>query len=153
ELDLRGWVSNDGDGVSIYACGSSLAIDTFVTELPRLLPPLARVDELVRTDAELPAATLDGFHIAEHAGSAIRTGVVPDRGICGECLAEIRDPLSRRYRYPFTNCTHCGPRLTIVEGIPYDRARTTMVAFELCDDCRAEYQNPSDRRFHAQPIA
>jgi hydrogenase maturation protein HypF len=153
ELQLRGWVANDGDGVSIYACGTALAIDTFVTELPRVIPPLARIDQIERAEADLQDGMAEEFSIRESLDSPVRTGVVADAAICESCLAEIRDPLSRRYRYPFTNCTHCGPRLTIVKGIPYDRSRTTMASFAMCAECLAEYHDPADRRFHAQPIA
>lgn len=152
-LNVRGWVANDGDGVSIYVCGSPWAIEAFVKELPHAAPPLARLDQIVCTDAGVPDPEVQDFRIRESAASAVRTGVVADAATCAECLAEIRDPLSRRYRYPFTNCTHCGPRITIVEAIPYDRSRTTMATFARCADCSKEYHDPADRRFHAQPIA
>ncbi|MDQ2804645.1 MAG: carbamoyltransferase HypF, partial [Pseudomonadota bacterium] len=115
-------------------------------------PPLARIDEIERTPAAMPPDEAAFRIIESHAGD-IRTGVAPDAATCPACLAEILDPAARRYRYPFTNCTHCGPRLSIIEAIPYDRATTTMRAFGFCPDCRAEYSDPADRRFHAQPIA
>lgn len=149
---LRGWVGNDGDGVTVSVCGTAADIAGFVAELRRDPPPLARIDgiERVPTPAE-PDAT--GFRIIESRSGEIRTGVVPDAATCPACRQEIFDPLARRYRYPFANCTHCGPRLSIIQAIPYDRANTTMRAFPLCDDCAAEYADPADRRFHAQPIA
>lgn len=149
---LRGWVTNDGDGVMAHVCGPPSAIAAFVEDLAQGAPPLARIDQIEREPAaSLPAA--EGFRIVMSRAGDVRTAIVPDAATCVECLREIRDPASRRYRYPFTNCTHCGPRLAIIEGIPYDRATTTMRAFELCAACRAEYEDPSDRRFHAQPIA
>lgn len=153
---LRGSVCNDEQGVSIHACGSAAGIDGFVQALTQEAPPLARVDRIERAPAPLLSADA-AFRIVAStvgAGSAgVRAGVVPDAATCPECVREIFDPFGRRYRYPFTNCTHCGPRLSIIEGIPYDRASTTMRSFEPCSACRAEYDNPADRRFHAQPIA
>lgn len=149
---LRGWVANDGHGVSIRVCGATAAVDEFVLALSREAPPLARVDLVER---EL-AATLPqdaGFNIVASQATGVHTGVVPDAATCPECVKEIFDPFVRRYRYPFTNCTHCGPRLAIIQGIPYDRSMTTMRGFTLCAACAAEYGNPEDRRFHAQPIA
>ena len=96
---------------------------------------------------------VDDFRIVPSVGGPVQTGVVADAVTCADCLAEIDDPANRRYRYPFTNCTHCGPRLSIIDAIPYDRANTTMAAFAMCEACRSEYENPADRRFHAQPVA
>lgn len=149
---LRGSVSNDGQGVSIYVCGAADQLEAFVIALSREAPPLSRVEHVERSPcALLPANT--AFTIDESRGGTVQTGVVADAATCAECLREILDPFNRRYRYPFTNCTHCGPRLSLIEGIPYDRAATTMRAFDLCAQCRAEYENPADRRFHAQPTA
>ncbi|HEY6579003.1 MAG TPA: acylphosphatase, partial [Rhizomicrobium sp.] len=149
---LRGWVSNDGDGVTAHVCGPPPAISAFVEGLVRGAPPLARIDHIAREPAALlPIA--DEFRIVPSRAGDVHTSIVPDAATCVECLREIRNPAARRYRYPFTNCTHCGPRLSIVEAIPYDRANTTMRAFGLCAACLAEYGDPSDRRFHAQPIA
>ncbi len=153
ELQLRGWVANDGEGVSIYAFGSPTRIDAFVNQLPHVLPPLARIDHINRTAAAAPEIAPLDFRIHASVDSAVRTGVAPDAAMCAACFTEMLDPLSRRYRYPFTNCTHCGPRLTIVNSMPYDRPRTTMAAFPMCSACAAEYADPKDRRFHAQPIA
>ncbi len=149
---LRGTVANDGQGVSIYACGMTGDMDAFLQALTREAPPLARVDRIEREAASLlPPDT--AFRIIASTETAVRTGVVPDAATCPDCVKEIFDPFGRRYRYPFTNCTHCGPRLSIIEGIPYDRASTTMRLFNLCPACRAEYDAPADRRFHAQPVA
>ena len=150
--DLRGWVGNDGQGVCIHVCGPAAAVEQFVVEVSREAPPLARIDGIEREPA--PSLPRDaGFHIAASDGSAVRTGVAADAATCAECMQEIFDPFMRRFRYPFTNCTHCGPRLSIIQQVPYDRANTTMAGFALCPACGAEYQNPADRRFHAQPIA
>jgi hydrogenase maturation protein HypF len=112
-------------------------------------PPLARIDTI--ESAPLAAEPPADFRIVSSRSGAVRTGVVPDATTCPECLADIRDPENRRYRYPFTNCTHCGPRLSILRAIPYDRASTSMAAFAMCADCLAEYRDPASRRFHAQP--
>ena len=152
EHGLNGWVSNDAQGVIILASGSAFDVNAFVDALPGQVPPLARIDAIEReTVAECPDNV--GFRIVPNRGGKVRTGVVADAATCPACLAEIADPTARRYRYPFTNCTHCGPRLSIIEAIPYDRAATTMREFPLCAKCAAEYENPEDRRFHAQPIA
>ena len=159
EHGLRGWVANDGQGVSVQVCGAAAAIDAFVRELPRSAPPLARIDSIER-EAAAPLPADADFRIVESRGErassatgAQHTGVVPDAASCAACVQETLSPFERRYRYPFTNCTHCGPRLSIIESIPYDRATTTMRDFPLCAACAAEYENPADRRFHAQPVA
>jgi hydrogenase maturation protein HypF len=149
---LRGWVANDGDGVRMHICGPAAAVEEFVLDLPGESPPLARIDHIDREPAP-PLPHDAGFHIAASEPTAIRTGVAPDAATCAECVREIFDPFARRYRYPFTNCTHCGPRLSIIRSVPYDRAHTSMAAFSLCQACAAEYDDPADRRFHAQPIA
>jgi len=149
---LRGWVANDGHGVRMHVYGPAAAVEEFVLNLPGESPPVARIARLERE----PAATLPadaGFYIAPSETTAISTGVPPDAASCAECVREIFDPFARRYRYPFTNCTHCGPRLSIVLKVPYDRANTTMAGFAMCAACAAEYHDPADRRFHAQPIA
>ena len=149
---LRGWVSNDGEGVNIHVCGPGAALEAFELALPREAPLLARIDAIERS----PATVLPhdaGFCIVASHATAVHTGVAPDAASCAECVKEVFDPFGRRYRYPFTNCTHCGPRLAIIEAIPYDRANTTMRSFPMCPACAAEYENPEDRRFHAQPIA
>jgi hydrogenase maturation protein HypF len=153
ENGLRGSVANDGEGVTIHICGPPPAIADFVSRLLADPPPLARIERLERTPtAPLPPPET-GFRIASSRVTTVRTGVVPDAATCPYCVVEILDPCVRRYRYPFTNCTHCGPRLSIIEAIPYDRQTTTMRSFPLCEACVAEYQDPAAHRFHAQPIA
>ena len=149
---LRGWVSNDGEGVSIHVCGPTAAIEEFELALPREAPPLARIDAIERSPAAALPQDADFRIVASHA-TAVHTGVVPDAASCAECVKEVFDPFGRRYRYPFTNCTHCGPRLAIIEAIPYDRDTTSMRVFPMCAACAAEYADPNDRRFHAQPVA
>jgi hydrogenase maturation protein HypF len=149
---LGGWVANDGEGVIMSVSGSPAGIAGFVAELSRAPPPLARIDAIERTPSEL---TMDGsdFRIMPSRSAETRTGVVPDAATCPACRDEIFGPRARRHGYPFTNCTHCGPRMSIIQAIPYDRSNTTMRAFRMCAACAAEYASPADRRFHAQPIA
>lgn len=151
ELGLSGEVLNDGEGVLLRVNGDDSCVTALLDRIERRLPPLARIDVIERRRymGELP----DDFRIAESAGGVAHTQISPDAAICAACAAELRDPRARRYRYPFANCTHCGPRLSIVTGIPYDRATTTMAAFPLCEACHAEYRDPNDRRFHAEPMA
>jgi hydrogenase maturation protein HypF len=151
-LSLRGWVANDGDGVRIRLRGPADAIDRFVDSLAGEAPLLARIDRIERSPST-PSPEDAAFHIADSQATRARTAVVPDAATCPQCLAEVFDTSARRYRYPFANCTHCGPRLSIIDAIPYDRRTTTMRAFDLCPACAGEYRNPGDRRFHAQPIA
>ena len=148
---LAGFVLNDGDGVVIEAEGPPELIDRFTGALRDDAPPLARVESV--TAVALPARGERAFAIAPSLRAAGTAIVPPDTATCDACLRELWDPANRRYRYPFVNCTHCGPRLTIVRAVPYDRANTTMAGFQMCADCRREYEDPSDRRFHAEPIA
>lgn len=148
---LNGWVLNDAGGVCIHLEGDEAAIDRFVETLRDQAPPLARIDEILRES--VPRDDLEDFQIRGSVSGQVCTGVVPDAVSCPDCVAEVLDPFARRFRYPFTNCTNCGPRLTIVESIPYDRSGTTMRSFALCPQCAGEYDAPDDRRFHAQPIA
>ena len=152
---ITGTVCNDNNGVLIEAWGTHPQFTTFVTRLQAELPPLARIDQLEHQlmSNETSAAPPHDFRIISSHGGEVHTGIVPDAHLCAACNAEVFDPNNRRYRYPFTNCTHCGPRLSIVQGIPYDRANTSMAAFALCPACEQEYRNPVDRRFHAQPNA
>lgn len=146
---IVGEVLNDPEGVLIRAWGADL--DGFCAALPAEAPVLARVDAV--TWEVLDAAAPEGFSIAASEGVGAETRVTPDAATCPDCLRELRDPGDRRFGYAFANCTHCGPRFTILTGLPYDRARTSMVDFPMCDACRAEYEDPGDRRFHAQPVA
>ncbi len=124
----------------------------FCDRIAAQAPPLARVESVHHR--ELPPAGGTAFTIlASRADGPARTLVSPDSATCADCLAELADPADRRYRHPFVNCTHCGPRFTIVTGVPYDRANTTMAGFAMCPDCAREYADPADRRFHAQPVA
>jgi hydrogenase maturation protein HypF len=152
ELALAGWVRNDRRGVVAEVEGDPLAVEAFLRRIADDAPPLARVERVVAQDAV--ATGERGFAIGESAaGGAADALVAPDAATCEDCLRELADPADRRFRYPFVNCTNCGPRYTIVRGVPYDRPLTTMAAFAMCPACRAEYDDPGDRRFHAQPNA
>ena len=150
---LTGHVGNTSDGVRVEVQGTPEALAAFARALERELPPLARITALRRE--ELPPDEGErAFTIALSEGRHGHAVLVsPDVATCDRCLADMRDPANRRYRYPFTNCTDCGPRYTITRSIPYDRATTSMSCFPLCPDCAAEYHDPLDRRFHAQPNA
>ncbi|MES2957637.1 MAG: carbamoyltransferase HypF [Pseudomonadota bacterium] len=150
---LRGWVANDGCGVSIHVCGAADGVEAFVRALGTEAPPLARIEQVERAGAALLPPDAAFEIVASRGGLSVQTGVAPDAATCPECVREALDPFARRFRYPFTNCTHCGPRLSITEAIPYDRGTTTMRSFAMCAACTAEYRDPADRRFHAQPIA
>ncbi len=142
---------NDAQGVAIEVQGAPPALDRFLERLSGEAPALARIDAVEANDA--PPASARGFVIEPSVAGRARTGIAADAAICDDCLAELFDPRDRRYRYPFINCTQCGPRYTITGALPYDRANTSMAAFTLCPPCRAEYENPATRRFHAQPNA
>ncbi len=152
EQGVTGHVLNDGAGVLIHAWGDSESLNTFLLRLRKEAPRLARIDSIDRTPIRGQVSP-DDFHIIESLQGTVQTGVLPDSATCPTCLAEMIDPLNRRYRYPFTNCLHCGPRFSIIKSIPYDRARTTMAGFPMCADCAQEYAAPDNRRFHAQPNA
>jgi hydrogenase maturation protein HypF len=153
ELGLRGFVLNDARGVLLEVEGERRAVQAFLERLPAEAPALAAIGS-VTTEALDPGGGEERFEIvASEARGEVDADVSPDSAICEECLAEVLDPADRRHRYPFTNCTNCGPRFTIVRGVPYDRPMTTMASFEMCERCRAEYDDPHDRRFHAQPNA
>jgi hydrogenase maturation protein HypF len=143
---------NDGDGVLIHATGSEQALSRLLARLESEPPPLARIESIetqsISDDLESTAFSIKNSLLGEN-----RTRVTADASVCPACREEVLNPQERRYRYPFANCTHCGPRFSIVKEVPYDRARTTMAHFSMCADCEAEYRDPADRRFHAQPIA
>ena len=152
ELGIAGWVLNDERGVLVEAEGPPDAVHVFLARLSADAPPLAEVRGVAAED--VPVVGEAGFEIVSSTRSGSATApVTPDSATCEDCLAELADPADRRHRYPFLNCTNCGPRFTIVRGIPYDRPLTTMAGFEMCDACRAEYEDPGNRRFHAQPNA
>ncbi|MBK9703366.1 MAG: carbamoyltransferase HypF [Betaproteobacteria bacterium] len=155
ELDLDGWVRNDGAGVTIEAVGDAGAIAALLRRLRDDAPPLARVDSVSRDDSGTasPGALRTGFAVVDSERGPATTAVGPDAATCPDCLEELLAPADRRYRYAFINCTHCGPRYTITRELPYDRASTSMAGFALCPDCRREYASPLDRRFHAEPNA
>lgn len=148
--NITGSVLNDGEGVLIEAFASASKLVRLEQRLAAEAPPLSRIDTVECWPiAELPPS---GFSILASRAGSISTGIVADAATCEQCLAEVRDPRARRAGYAFTNCTHCGPRLSIVRAIPYDRANTSMAPFSLCRDCETEYANPADRRYHAEPI-
>ncbi|GAA2793844.1 carbamoyltransferase HypF [Kitasatospora paracochleata] len=152
ELGLAGSVTNTGEGVLAEVEGDRAALDAFCRRLAGDAPPLARVDSVEY--APLAATGADGFTIAPSRADGPRTALIPpDVAVCADCLAELADPADRRHRHPFISCTNCGPRHTIVTGLPYDRAQTTMAGFPMCADCAREYGDPADRRFHAQPVS
>lgn len=150
-LGLLGTVRNEGDRVVIEATGTQAALDALADAISRNAPPLARVERVERRP--IPPLSASTFDIAPSEPGQIAAGISPDIATCPACLDEVTDPETRRFRHPFANCTDCGPRFSIVLGLPYDRARTGMGGFPLCPACRAEYEDPADRRFHAQPIA
>ena len=175
---LAGWVRNEADAVRIEVQGDRAAVDAFLDTLRRNHPPQARIDAVeIEEISPLPLGEGQGvracsgapppphpsplpkgegttFQIHTSADLSTPRPTIPaDLATCPECLAEIRDPSQRRHNYPFTNCTNCGPRWSIIERLPYDRSRTSMARFTMCAACRAEYDDPADRRFHAQPIA
>ncbi|MGI8501160.1 MAG: carbamoyltransferase HypF, partial [Hassallia sp.] len=149
---LRGEVFNDGQGVLIRVSGSDESITEFIQRLQEECPPLARINQLTRTPYQ-GEFTFNNFVISTSVSNAVKTEIAADAATCPQCQEDIFNPLSRWYRYPFTNCTHCGPRLSIIRAIPYDRNNTSMAAFPMCSECAKEYNDVENRRFHAQPIA
>lgn len=152
---LSGWVLNEADSVRLEVQGDRHSLDGFLAALRDRHPPAARIDELAAVEVAPSAAASTDLFVIRQSGeeSRPRPTIPADLATCPECLAEIQDAEERRHRYPFTNCTNCGPRWSIIERLPYDRPRTSMRSFEMCKDCRREYDEPLDRRFHAQPIA
>jgi hydrogenase maturation protein HypF len=150
-LGMTGYVRNVGQGVEIFLEGSRENFEKFLHGLREELPPLARLERLEWLEAR--PENHQKFSIDRSRQEEAFVFISPDIATCSECLKEIETPGERRYGYPFTNCTNCGPRYTIVKALPYDRASTTMADFPMCPDCQREYEDPSDRRYHAQPIA
>ncbi len=149
---LAGWVCNTSNCVEIVVEGPRRSLDSFVGRLYRDAPALARIDAVVTLEAEPEGR--QGFEILSSRVLSGTEALIPaDVSTCEECFTELKDPRDRRYHYPFTNCTNCGPRFTIIQGVPYDRTRTTMSVFPMCPECQQEYEDPEDRRFHAEPTA
>ncbi len=153
EHGIGGWVKNTSSGVEIAASGSPEVLERLLRDLVDRAPPLARIESVTVTDKQPGDAFADFAILASTEEQGAYQLISPDIATCADCLREILDPRDRRYRYPFTNCTNCGPRFTIIQEIPYDRPRTTMRDFAMCSDCQREYDDPLDRRFHAQPNA
>lgn len=152
ELGLKGWVQNSPQGVFIETEGDRATLEQFLLRLQAEKPPRSSIQSLEA--AWLDRVGYGNFEIRASESTGARTALVlPDIATCSDCLREILDPANRRYSYPFTNCTHCGPRFSIIEALPYDRPNTSMKNFRMCERCQAEYEDPTDRRFHAQPNA
>jgi hydrogenase maturation protein HypF len=152
EEGLAGFIGNDTGGVTIEIEGPAERVETFRRRLQAEAPPLSRIDQV--TAREMPVTGEAGFRIVlSDASGHVSTGIPADAATCADCLRELLDPKDRRYRYPFLNCTNCGPRFTITRRIPYDRPQTSMARFKMCAACQAEYDDPANRRFHAQPNA
>jgi hydrogenase maturation protein HypF len=150
-LGLAGLVGNDAQGVFVEVEGPAEAVERFLDAVQREAPPLAVIERV--SAARVPPTGADGFAIApSRPGGERQTLVSPDTATCADCLRELADPADRRHRYPFVNCTNCGPRFTIIRDVPYDRPATTMAGFAMCAECAREYHDPADRRFHAQPV-
>ena len=152
ELELRGWVLNSAQGVFIEVEGGHDSSRTFLLRLEKEKPERAIIQSL--EFSFLDAVGYKEFEIRETEDHGVKTALIlPDIGTCADCLREILNPEDRRFRYPFTNCTNCGPRFSIIEALPYDRAKTSMKKFVMCGNCEREYRDPANRRFHAQPNA
>lgn len=148
---LTGWVRNTPSGVFLETQGPEELLNVFLEDLREKRPPLAVITSIVTE--EIPTTSESTFTILKSGGGENSIQIAPDGDVCPDCLRELFDPTDRRFRYPFINCTNCGPRYTIIINVPYDRPYTTMAPFPLCPLCRSEYENPADRRFHAQPVA
>ncbi|MBQ4474446.1 MAG: carbamoyltransferase HypF, partial [Lachnospiraceae bacterium] len=150
EHGLKGTIRNTSSGVTMELEGEGEAIRRFLTALPTEAPPLAVIEEI--SNREIPVKGFETFTIIGSERQDERNTLIsPDISICPDCLRELRDPADRRYRYPFINCTNCGPRFTIIEDVPYDRPKTSMKAFPMCPNCEKEYHDIENRRYHAQP--
>ena len=152
ELQLKGWVNNSSQGVTIEVEGLRPQLEVFLLRLQCETPVRAAIHGIEPTWLAPREYAQFAIRPSDESGP-ITALVLPDIATCPTCLREVLDPDDRRYLYPFANCTHCGPRYTIIEALPYDRAHTSMKAFDLCDACRTEYEDPRNRRFHAQPNA
>ena len=149
---LDGYVRNLRGDVEVVVSGLPASVAVFATDIVSRAPPLARPAIREIASCEMPSGA--GFFIAaSSAADTPQVSVPPDFFACDDCVRELADRADRRYRYPFINCTQCGPRYTLIESLPYDRPNTSMARFELCAECRREYEDPLDRRFHAEPIA
>ena len=155
EIGLRGSVRNTSAGVAIELFGDPEGIDSFIVRLQTDCPTLGHIQSIAMVlDERITEADVSSFEILESGSPGEGNALFPpDIATCPDCLRELRDPRNRRFRYPFTNCTNCGPRFTIIEGLPYDRPLTSMAGFAFCERCRSEYNDPGDRRYHAQPVA
>ena len=154
ENKLKGWILNDSNGVALEVEGSEQNITIFINEIRNNHPPLAVIDEIILLEEKESSSVYKDFFIKNSVSTSNRQALIaPDSDVCEDCLRELFTPEDRRYRYPFINCTNCGPRYSIIEDIPYDRKNTTMKYFNMCSECRSEYHAISDRRFHAQPVA
>ena len=152
QLNLFGWVLNSSQGVFIEVEGARDALQSFLVRLEKEKPARAAIQSLEFSFLE--PVGYDRFEIRYSESTGQKSVLIlPDVAVCDDCLREIFDPMNRRYRYPFTNCTNCGPRFSIIESLPYDRPNTSMKRFSMCRACLREYLDPGDRRFHAQPIA
>ncbi|MDA3049157.1 carbamoyltransferase HypF [Campylobacter sp. JMF_02 ED1] len=151
DLGIKGEVYNDGEGVKIHANATSEQIEWLKERIYGELPPLARIDKF--EIFEIAPKIYNDFKIVSSQNSAKFNPILPDFAICDDCRREFYDPQNKRYRYPFINCTNCGPRLSIIKKLPYDRANTTMAKFKMCEFCGGEYTDPLNRRYHAEPIA
>ena len=150
---LRGSVYNDAAGVLIRVAGPADQIEHFVAQLQPSAPPLAQIESIQQQPIAITTIPQTQFEITPSHRGQSRTHIAPDAATCPQCLADSFDPFGRFYRYPFTNCTHCGPRLSIIRTIPYDRGNTSMATFPMCPTCQQDYDDPLNRRFHAQPVA
>lgn len=153
-LSLTGWVLNDSKGVLIELQGNSKALADFEYTLKNDAPALAKINSVEHLSPENSDIKYESFEIiASQDQRDTKTFIPPDSYVCNDCITEMRDPINRRYRYPFINCTNCGPRYSLIEKMPYDRQFTTMKTFDMCPACNTEYQDINDRRYHAQPNA
>ncbi|WP_299426005.1 acylphosphatase, partial [uncultured Meiothermus sp.] len=153
QLGLSGWVRNDLEGVLIEASATPERLTQLVELIREQAPPAARLEQ-VEILEKRPGSLPDGFAIVESESTGpMATRISPDLTVCPDCLSELENPTDRRYRYPFINCTNCGPRYSIIQQLPYDRPLTTMRGFAMCPECAREYHDPLNRRFHAQPVA